>query len=148
MAEFSAIADDNEILEPGEYAAIFREVEAPDEPGQYGLYLELSFDVLTPDGPVRVTGRASRPVRYTRSTKVRQWYEAIDGRLLEKGDVMSFSKLIGKPCRLVLEVKDTERGSFNRIVNVLPAKAPRRPAAPVADADDDLPPYPDEEDGE
>ena len=148
MAEFSAIAEDNEVLEPGEYPAIFRGVEAPDEPGLYGLYIEASFDALTEDGPVRVTGRASRPERYTRSTKARLWYEAVDGRPLEKGDVMSFSKLVGKPCRLVLEVKDTERGSFNRIVNVLPAKSPRRPAAPVAVADDDLPPYPGEEDGE
>ena len=80
MAEFSAIAEDNEVLEPGEYPAIFRGVEAPDEPGLYGLYIEASFDALTEDGPVRVTGRASRPERYTRSTKARLWYEAVDGR--------------------------------------------------------------------
>ena len=130
MAEFSAIADDLEVLEAGEYPATFQGVTAPDEPSQYGLFLEWDFSVLTEDGPVNVSGRSSRPDVFTRSTKGRLWYEAIAGRQLGKGEVMTFGKLVGRPCRLALEVRDTEKGAFNRILNVLPAKTPRRPAAP------------------
>ena len=130
MAEFTAIADDNEVLEAGEYAAVFRGIEAPEEKSDYGYYLIWNLEVMTEDGPVAITGRSSRPDKFTKGCKARQWYEAIGARELEKGEVMAFGKLVGRPCRVALEVKSTEKGDFNRILNVLPAKTPRRPAAP------------------
>jgi len=140
MTELTAIAEDSDVLPPGIYRATFVGIECPEEPGLYGPYLGWPFDVLTDDGPVRVTARTSRPERYTKSTKARCHYEAIHGRPVEKGDTMVFSKLVGRPCLLRLEVKSTDKGDFNRVVEVMPARTPKHVAAPTAPppADDDF----------
>ena len=132
--ELTATAEDSDVLEPGLYSATFTGIEVPDEPGQWGEYLIWHFSVITDDGPTDITARSSRPAKYTKSTKARTGYEEILGRPVEKGDVMAFSKLAGRPCQLKLEVKSTDKGDFNRVADVIPpgVQAPRRTHAPAA----------------
>lgn len=143
--ELTATAEDSDVLEPGLYSATFTGIEVPDEPGQWGEYLIWHFSVITDDGPTDITARSSRPAKYTKSTKARTWYEEILGRPVEKGDVMAFSKLAGRPCQLKLEVKSTDKGDFNRVADVIRARVSKRPAAPTPPppTDDDL--YTDDE---
>jgi hypothetical protein len=121
-------AEDYPVLEPGNYEATFARTEESEEPGQYGYWIDWYFDVTTADGIEDVMGRSSLPDRWTRSTKARQWFEAIAGRDLAKGEDADTAKLMGSPVTLTLDVVKTQKGDErNSIVSIR-----RRAATPVA----------------
>ena len=148
MAEYTAIAEDYPVLEPGIYQAIFDRVEPSKEPGQFGDYLNWYFTALTEDGPTEVMGRSSLPPKFTRSTKGREWYEALAGRPLAAGETMSFGKLKGTACTLTIDVKKSERGDSNRITNIRrtarPAPAPAPEPGLAAEGESPQPAQPDD----
>jgi hypothetical protein len=112
-------AEEYPVLEPGVYPALFDRLEEPDEVGQYGPYFNWFFTVTTSDGQAEVMGRSSKPDYFTRSTKARQWYEAILGRELSKGEAADQASLRGTHVKLTVDIVKTERGDErNRIVNI------------------------------
>jgi hypothetical protein len=107
------------LLEPGVYPAIFDRLEEPNEEGQYGPFLNWHFTVTTEDDTVEVLGRSSKPEYFTRATKARQWFEAILGRDLKKGESADPNTLRGTRVKLTLDIVKTERGDErNRIVGI------------------------------
>ena len=126
------IAEDFPILEPGVYEATFDRIEQPDEPGQFGPYLNWFFTADTPEGPVDVMGRSSRPDRYTRFTKARQWHEAILGRELAKGESADPATLSGTEVSLTVDIVKTEKGDErNRIVSLRRKQNAESPSSAV-----------------
>jgi hypothetical protein len=120
-------AEDYPVLEPGNYEALFDRAEESDEPGKFGYWIDWHFSVTTPDGVEDVMGRSSLPDRWTRSTKARQWFEAIAGRDLAKGEDADTAKLKGSPVTLTLDVVKTQKGDErNSIVSIR-----RRASVPV-----------------
>ena len=111
-------AGDYQVLDPGVYTATFDRTEDLLEPGPYGFYTDWFFIVTTEDGPVEVSGRSSKPERLTRSTKARQWLEALLGRPLAKDETVDTTTLEGTRVMLTLDVKVTEVGDFNRVVGI------------------------------
>ena len=112
-------AEEYPVLEPGVYEGLFDRLEEPGEAGQYGPYFNWFFTVNTADGPVEVMGRSSKPDYFTRSTKARQWTEAILGRELAKGETAAPASLQGTAVTLTLDIVKTERGDErNRILSI------------------------------
>ncbi len=112
-------AQDYRVFEPGTYEATFDHTEESEEPGQYGYWIDWHFSVTTDDGVEDVMGRSSLPDRWTRSTKARQWFEAIAGRDLTKGEPADTAKLKGSPVTLTLDVVKTQKGDErNAIVSI------------------------------
>lgn len=135
-------AEDFEVLEPNVYPAIFDRTEESDEPGQFGYFIDWFFDVQTDDGVVSLMGRSSKPDRFTRSTKARQWLEAILGRELAKGESADPNTLKGTPVQLTVDVVKTSKGDDrNRIVSIRRTK-PAQPAMMAASDPQALPPMP------
>lgn len=131
------IAEDYPILEPGSYPATFERTEESEEPGQYGYWIDWYFTAVTADGPAEVMGRSSLPDRWTRSTKAREWYEAIAGQELAKGEPADTMRLKGTPVTLTLDIVKTKKGDErNRIVSIRRrAAAPAVTSAPEPDPD-------------
>ena len=131
------IAEEFPLLQPGVYGATFDRIEEPPEPGQFGPYFNWFFVASAPDGPVEVMGRSRNPDRFTSSTKARQWYEAILGRVLAKGEAADFQSLRGTRVELTVDVVTTERGDErNRIINI--RRTPDAPPASTVGPDADL----------
>lgn len=124
------VAEDFETLEPGVYPAIFDRAEESDTEGRFGFWIDWFFNVQAEDGVVSLMGRSSKPDRFTRSTKARQWYEAILGRELAKGETADLAKLKGIPVTLTVDVVKTEKGDErNRIVSIRRQKAAPKPVS-------------------
>jgi len=139
---FEPTAEEYPVLDPGLYAkAIFDRIEEPDEVGQYGPYINWFFIVTTEDGPVEVMGRSSKPEFFTRATKARQWFEAILGRELTKGETADFEAIRGTAVTLTVDIVKTERGDErNRIVNIRRAEPDEGPSSTAAKPSPDVDP--------
>lgn len=136
-------AEDYEVLEPNVYPATFDHTEESEEPSQFGYWIDWYFDAQTADGVVSVMGRSSKPDKFTRSTKARQWHEAILGRELVKGEPADPNSLKGTAVLLTVDVVKTAKGDDrNRIVSIRRAKA--QSAKPATETQ----PSTDEEDAE
>jgi hypothetical protein len=122
-------ADDYQILDPGVYNATFVGTEDSVEEGPYGHYIDWFFAVDTDEGQIQVSGRSSRPERFTRSTKARQWLEELLGRPLTKDENVDTRSLEGTHVRLSVGTNDT--GQFNRVLAIQ-----RDPGASSSRADD------------
>ena len=117
---------DYEVLDPGVYPATFISV-TPRDDDPFGPDLEWAFSVFTDEiTEVEITGRSG--TSFGPNTKARECAKALLGRPLQQGERIDFRTLFGTRCQLLLEVVEKEKGSFNRIIRVLPA-----PKASAAD---------------
>jgi hypothetical protein len=113
---------DYEVLDADVYTATVVSVTHGVEDGPYGPFLDWEFTVVSNTlTNVKVTGRSGDT--FGPSTKAREWASAVLGRALVRG-TLDLDTLSGLACQLLLEVVEKERGTFNRIVRVMPAKAP------------------------
>jgi hypothetical protein len=134
-------AEDFTPLQAGVYQARFDRLEEPEEPGKYGLFLNWFFVVTTEEGTVEVMGRSSKPEYFTRATKARQWYEAILGRELAKGETADPASLRSTLVMLTLDIVETERGDErNRIVNISRAETDEGSSSPDGSPSPDVDP--------
>ena len=109
-------AEDFTPLQSGGYQARFDRLEEPEEPGKYGLFLNWFFVVTTGEGTVEVMGRSSKPEYFTRATKARQWYEAILGRELAKGETADPGSLRGTLVMLTWSLTFIANGAWRSAV--------------------------------
>ncbi len=118
--------DDQPLLDEGMYPAVVTKLEPSD--GQYGPQLKWYFDVEHGDESVEVTafGSNRKEGKLGRKTKLREWAEAILGRPLQQGERLRSDDLLNKPCRVKITIVDTEKGEFNKVEKVLPARGASR----------------------
>lgn len=117
-----------EVVEPGEYAAKVAELEVVD--GQFGKQLKVGFELAEFAG-VQVSGWAS--LKLSPKSKLYKWAKAICFGGEDFAGDFDLDNLLGRACRLVLDVKQGNDGAeHNNIVDVYPPRRGTRPAATPA----------------
>lgn len=118
-----------ELVEMGTYAAVVETIL--EEEGKYGPQLRFNFRIVDSDVALVAWAKAI----YSSSSKLGKWTQAILG---EQPDMFDSDDLIGKPCRIVVLVKQREDGTeYNKIDDVLPARKQKPRPQPLPEADDD-----------
>ncbi len=123
-------AEDYDVLADGTYPAKLTRIEESDQPGPYGDFLTWTFQAEVDGSTADVTGRTSTSFRP--STKARNWYEALLGTQLVKGDAVDFDLVIGTPCLLRVSTVEKDKGTFNRIESIRRRGAVPKPLSEVA----------------
>jgi hypothetical protein len=112
-------ATDYDIVEPGTYDFVLVSVTRNDG-GQYGRYVQWEGELAGPDGaPVLVSGRSSD--KWGPTCKARRWLEAVTGKPMRKGVPVDLDSLGGFACRVEVDIVEKDKGTYNRLVEVLPA---------------------------
>jgi len=115
---FKTTVEEVEALPPGTCEAHFKDIE-PNTTTDGRDFWRWTFDVTADDGEVVVSALSS--AKLTRQTKSGEWVAEITGNEVEPG-VHDWFAMQGLPCQLVLTTKETDRGEFNDIEKILPAK--------------------------
>lgn len=116
-------------LEPGVYRA--KLVSVTSEDGQYSTQAKFVFElagVTAEDGaPGQLWAWSS--FKLTPATKLHRWVLALAGKRPVPGQQYNLSALVGAPCRVLVELKETEDGPRPRVHEVMPAVKVAKPTA-------------------
>lgn len=135
-----------ELIDEGTYAATICAIEKDEKrdftTGEPRPALRFTFEITEPGDWLgsKIERRFITPSVSVKST-LGEWWVAINGVLPDSPSVGVKSGLMGKPCRILIEHQQTDRGGvFGRVSKVLgPARKGARPAkpAPVAVVEDE-----------
>jgi len=123
---------------PDVYDAVIVNIKKVDNPFEEGKkQLEFTFEIpgyYFEDGSVALK-RAWANAVWNRRSKLWSWATAILGAEPAKGEPFRTSSLIGKPCRVTMNVVTTQKGErVVKITDVLGAKATTNTHDDMADA--------------
>ena len=96
-----------------------KEATSPEGPRGYWRW---TFSITVEGKPEPVSRIGNSAARLTKGFSAWKWAEAINGAPLEPDVPFDLETLFGKNCRVVLSIETGDKGAFNKITDVLPAK--------------------------
>jgi hypothetical protein len=115
-----------ELIDAGYYNAVVEEITP--ETGQFGPQLKFKFRLVDFDPPHYLLGWCSE--KFNPKTKLWEWVRAttFGGKEIPEDYIeLDLDEMINKPIRLNVTEETGEKGTYNKVVAVLPPPKTNRP---------------------
>lgn len=116
-----------ETVEPGLYRGTIQSIE--EDEGKFGP--QLKYTIFLEDSDVTLTAWTSQA--FSPKSKLYRWAMAcFGGSAIPDGYVLDTDSLLNRPVMVNVITKDTETGTFNRVVDLLPIPKTQKPTKTTA----------------